>query len=250
MSNDEENGEKKVKRLGLVEHIHSVRGQNRTSTSDNEEDVEVLKEELEATKERLGERESQLGAIALKAFEEEKKELVDAVKKDLGNEKAREISEKITNPKQLEDVKAWIGVFSKAFKKYEDSEMEGGQDLSKTGGQIPLYTPAQQGKSGIKGMTVKQIYDRYEKLLFKKETGKGEPMSDDELKEFQKLDDAINKLWYQHIKPAILEKRPAYRLQASKTTICPKCGSVIAERICPFCGKEVMSQKEWLARRG
>jgi len=258
--NNENERDSEGKKKLVVEHLHKIisgkskkQGEN-LGVSDAVLDEEYEGMSREELAEQLATREQQLGAIAMREFEKEKKQLVDKVRKDLGDEKADLIAEKITKPQALEDVRDWLGVFMKS--KFDEDE---GKISSKGSDSVPLdpryykegviegvTTPT---KSGIKGMSVKQIYDRYEKLLFKKETGKGEPMSDDELKEFQKLEDTINTLWYKFMKPAILEKRPAYRMQARKTTLCPKCESVIAERICPFCGTVTMSEKEWLARR-
>lgn len=227
---EQEENSKKNKVLGEVIHRH-------VKDKQEDEDEGLSREELQR---KLEERETELGAIAMKAFEKESKR----VKKQFKKQYNRDVE--INSPEQLNFARNMLDKDTDE----DDDDNEGGESLGSTGGQVPLSSSYSiQGENkGLKGKTVKQIYDRYEQLLFRQEHPKGNPMSDDELKELQEHEDIINELWYKHIRPAVLEKRPAYKFQAKKTTICPKCGNVIAQRICPHCGKEVMSEQEWLKR--
>lgn len=203
------------------------------------ERLKKINEELTTTKGKLGERETQLGAIAMKAFNEEKDALVEAVKKDLGEDKAKEIAEKITTPQQLEEVKGWLKVFTEVLKKKdakEGDDKEGSVDLSKTGGKIPLKAPSrgefEQGRDVINA-----LYDAYEKELYKKETGK-----EFDVAKLIELDEKINKIW-----SSVLEgigKRGGKVLGSAgefDVRTCQYCHRVFFgdKAECPYCKKSV-----------
>jgi len=206
------------------------------------ERLKKINEELTSTKEKLGERETQLGAIAMKAFNEEKTALVEAVKKDLGEDKAIEISEKITTPQQLEEVKGWLKVFTEVLKEKNDEKQddkEGSVDLSKTGGQVPLKAPSrgefEQGRDVINA-----LYDSYERELYLKETGK-----DYDVAKLIDLDEKINKIWSSVLEG--ISKRGGKVLGSAgqfDVRTCQYCHRVFFgdKSACPYCKKPV---QEW-----
>lgn len=240
--------QKKKKPLRVIHEHHIVKnGDENLGVSDAvvDEYEDVEKEEL---RQRLAERETQLGAIALKAFEEEKKALVDAVRKDLGDDKANEIAEKVSNPQQLEDIKGWLGVFVKEFNKSNDDEMEGGESLGKVhSDSIPLRQPSKSGFSKGRDV-VNALYDAYEKELFKKESGR----KYDAIR-LGEIERKIDRLW-KDMKIGFLKR--GRKLFGEKEGVthrsiwtCPKCGKHNIDVMTCSCGYKVPeSDVEWATR--
>ena len=72
----DEDGKVKKKSLGIVEHVHKIL----KVENGNGEDKDLSKEEL---KEKLEQRETELGAIAMKAFEKEASAMKKILKKKI-----------------------------------------------------------------------------------------------------------------------------------------------------------------------
>jgi len=80
-----------------------------------------VQEELDTAK-------GKLLALANAEFEKQKGLLVDTVKEKLGEEKATEISEKITSVEELEGAKVWINYLNEAIKIGAGGEGESGEE--------------------------------------------------------------------------------------------------------------------------
>jgi len=228
--------------------------------------LKTVKNELTETKERLGERETQLGAIAMKRFEEEKNALVKSVKsyytEALGEEeaekRAKEVEEKITSPEVLEQVKGWMAVFiTAAEEENEDDESDGspsihkgGSDLSKTGGKVPLEAPTTRGQmfEGARDV-INTLYDAYETQLFLKETGKE---GFDHAK-FMELTKQMNKLW-RSVGEGIKARGGKILGESGKFAIgtCPFCKHVFIgdNEKCPKCDREIPRWEREKLRKG
>lgn len=103
--------QKKMKELETSKdtEIQELQGKITELTGQLEKGKEV-ETELEKAK-------AQLLALATKEFEAQKKMIVDVVREQLGDEKAEEVGEKITDVQKLESAKIWINYLSEAVKK-------------------------------------------------------------------------------------------------------------------------------------
>lgn len=218
--------------------------------------LKKTREELEATRGKLETRESQLGQIAMKAFEDEKTNLTEIVKKQLGEEEAQEIVNKITNPKQLEEAKSWMAVFAKVQEEKKPPK-EGGEEgeekkpepptvLSKTGGQIPLKPPGKGQIFERAKDVVNALYDAYEEELFKMETGK-----EFDRARLMEAQTKLNKLWV-----ALMEgvrKRGGKVIEGTfDIRSCPFCkATYLGDKAeCPSCGHTIPAHERGKTRRG
>lgn len=249
----------------MVEEITGVIADLKQSAEDKKtyaEDLKKAQDELKTVRGELTERTTQLGSIAMKAFEEEKKILVDAVRKDftekIGKEeadkKAKEVEEKITTPEQLEEVKGWIKVFMEAMKEGKDEDEENddegegtiysgkGQDLSRTGGIAKLPSKEKIGEYKEARDVINALYDAYEQELYNKQFSK-ENYNAIRFLEAQKK---LNKLWQSVM--AGIKKRGGKVIPTGTFDVrmCPypDCGKVFFgdKAVCPYCGREI---KKW-----
>lgn len=261
----------------MVKEIEGVIADLRQSAEDKKTYAEELKkaqDELKTVKDKLGERETQLGAIATKAFEEEKKILVDAVRKDFektlgadeAEKKAKEVEEKITTPTQLEEVKGWMGVFMKAMEEGSgETEGEGkgkdegegtiysgkGQDLSKTGGVAKAPPKDVKGEYAEARDVIAALYDAYEEELFNKQFTPDKYNRARHLEAQKKL----NTVW-QNIVKGVKARGGKVISGEFDVRACQYCKKTFFgdKAICPYCGKPVQAHErgksELYARRG
>jgi len=242
-------GYEKKEETEMVDDIKGVIADLKKSAEDKgkiAKELKKIEDELTQTKEKLGERDTQLGKIAMDAFEAEKKELIEAVKKDLGEDKAKEVAEKITNPKQLEDVKGWLTVFVKAFKKEgdetgESKDNEGGESLGEGADSIPLKMPSRQQAFERGRDVINALYDAYEVELFKKETGR-----DFDVGKLTQLEAKVNKLWGS-VLLGIAKRGGKVMGTAGEFDVrtCQYCHKVFMgdKASCPYCEKTVQSHE-------
>lgn len=229
------NGKKSME----VIHKHLIEKSLNPDDDEDIEEVEKLKDELKETKEALGERETQLGIIAKKKFEEESKVIKEKMKREFNR------TVEIQSPEQLEVFRGLLEQDDESDDGESPSIHQGGSDLSKTGGSVPLEAPTKGATFRNAREVIKALYDAYEEEKFKQETGR-----EFNAERLGKLEKQLDILW-SHIRQGF-EARGFDKLLGENPkglgAICRKCGSVTFSRICENCGHETMSEKEWHQR--
>lgn len=185
-----------------------------------------VKKELEA-------KEKQLLSLATQEFEKQKKVIVDVVREQLGDEKADEVAEKITDTNKLESAKLWINYLSEAIKKdigegedneeTGDGEKEDGEKDEEGGKTTPPpagVATREPAKTGEYESVVQMIDDITATIMSTTATAQ----------EKAKANRMLDKLFRSMVE--------GYRLRGKGGL--PKFGGIIAK--CPECGKDVIGK--------
>ena len=142
--NSKSKKKKSIEKSPTAKDIDSLQKQLREAETAREEAEDKLlqSEKILGTKTAsLEEKESILQTMALKAYEEKKKILVDKVRSTSGDEKADEVAETIQSGEDLDRIGRWLNIFGDTLK--GESTDEGGD----AGDSAPK--PAPKGKVGM-----------------------------------------------------------------------------------------------------
>ena len=199
-----------------------------------EKELTEKAEQLGTVEEELEQRKAQLSTIAMAEFEKEKKVLVEQVKTDLGEEKAKEVETMIgTEPKNLENTKLWIGMLKAAT----EAAKKAATPTPISAGLVPLPTPTVGAKPTPSDedmlREIDRVYTEYKHQLRLQRQGRHDPVKLAELERERKT------LWASFIEgikgPRV--KKEAIVAELPTIMYCPQCKfPLIGERKCRKCG--------------
>lgn len=211
---------KTAKRVINVIHELVTKGHDSENDSEKGKSKEELAEELTKTKEKLGERETQLGVISMKAFEEEKA-LTEKKFKKTFNKDAPEIS----TPSELEFVK---GMLEEESEEDEEDEFKGtiysgkGQPLNLTGGQAKAPSRGLQTGFERGSQVIDTLYNAIDEERYNRKYNKEKFDS----KRLQEAERKVAKIW-KSLRKGFVKRNYQLMPQGSHRAIwsCPKCGT-------------------------
>lgn len=188
--------------------------------------LNTIQDQLKTAQDTLKAKEGLLSNIAHKKFEEEKRAFVDAVKKDMGDEKATEFEQMIgDDPSKLDNAKATFDVLSEYIKKGKEGDTTGDDGGNQSnlehnnpdnpteghGAKIPPDLTGNTGGTGIRNRKFSSPAEMIKTIIEKASNDK-----DPEQLEAQKI---YNQMW----KKALPIIRNDIRTRGLKIQECPKC---------------------------
>lgn len=169
---------------------------------------------------------AQLQAIALRAFEDKKSEVVNKLTERYGVEKANEISDSIVTPQDLDSYQRMLQVINEN----ERSKVPTNAPTGKVSGSSPIN---QEQTYDSTGTMIDSLYNEYERMIFLRDHPQSPNYKDYSDDKFQQLQGRVDRLLTNSLKG--MQKR-GRDVKFQQVSSCMKCNTTMIQGKCPKCG--------------